>query len=64
MYMLLVVVLIIAIAAGVYKCSPDEKSRLEQRLETPERVEQDIQRHIEEGMKRNLRALEELEKNE
>jgi hypothetical protein len=64
MYMLLVVVLIIAIAAGIYKCSPEEESSLARRLETPERLEQDIQRHIEEGMKRNQRALEELEKNE
>jgi predicted polyphosphate/ATP-dependent NAD kinase len=58
---LLLVILVAAIASGVYKCSPERKSRLQQTFETPKRVEEDILRHLDEGMKRNRRALEEQE---
>jgi len=58
MIQLLAVIVILAIVIGTYSCSPEEKSELQQKLETPQRVEQDVQKKLEQGMLRNRRELE------
>jgi hypothetical protein len=32
---LLVVIVLLAVAAGLYKCSPDQKPKIQKRMETP-----------------------------
>jgi hypothetical protein len=61
---LLLVIVVIAVAAGVFKCSPEEESRIQQTANIPKRVEADVLRHIEEGLRRNSRALDEQENNQ
>jgi hypothetical protein len=58
---LFVVILLLAVAAGLYKCSPDQKPRIQERLETPTRVQEDVLHHLDEGMQRYQRALKEQE---
>ena len=60
---LLLVILVIAVAAGVFKCSPEEESRIQQTANIPQRVEADVLRQIEKGLQRNSRALDEQENN-
>jgi hypothetical protein len=58
---LLVVIVLLAAAAGLYKCSPDQKPRIQKRLETPARVQEEVLQHLDEGTRRYRRALEEQE---
>lgn len=58
MIQLLAVIVILAIVIGVYSCSPEEKSELQYKMETPQRVEQEVKKKLEEGMLRNRQALE------
>ena len=58
----LLVIFIAAAAAGFSKCSPETESRRQQTIEAPKRVERDVLRHLQEGMERNQRALEEQDK--
>jgi hypothetical protein len=60
---LLVVIVLIAVALGLYKCSPVQKPRIQKTLETPTRVQEEVLQHLEEGMRRYRRALEEQEGN-
>jgi len=55
---LLIIVLIIAIALGVYKCSDDQAPPIQQQLEQPQRVEEQVQQELIKGMQLKEDRLE------
>jgi len=58
MTQLIMVILIIAIALGVYQCSDKQTPPIQQQLEQPKRVEEKVQQELIKGMQLKEEKLE------